>query len=82
VKLALVQITEAFQARRAKIRYRKWNNKKIGVTVHTRKNGSGIKPGRKNNFAAILENYQEADGTVKKFRKFLILNGGITEIRK
>lgn len=51
--------TEAFQARRAKIQYRDENGKL--QFVHTL-NGSGLAVGR--TVAAILENYQNEDGTV------------------
>jgi seryl-tRNA synthetase len=51
---------EDFQARRAAIRYRAQPGAKAEF-VHTL-NGSGIAIGRA--WAAILENYQEADGTV------------------
>src|SRR5699024_7072682 len=50
---------EAFQARRAKIRYRNSNGKV--EYVHTL-NGSGLAIGR--TVAAILENYQQEDGSV------------------
>ena len=52
---------EDYQARRANIRYR---NEETGKAefVHTL-NGSGLAVGR--TVAAILENYQQADGTVK-----------------
>ncbi|MFW5687266.1 MAG: aminoacyl--tRNA ligase-related protein, partial [Halanaerobium sp.] len=53
--------TEAFQARRAMIRYRREEDGKIDY-VHTL-NGSGLAIGR--TVAAILENYQNQDGTVK-----------------
>ncbi|CCK78760.1 serine--tRNA ligase [Desulfobacula toluolica] len=49
-----------FQARRANIRFRRKGNKKPEY-VHTL-NGSGLAVGR--TFAAILENYQQADGSV------------------
>lgn len=49
-----------FQARRASIRY-KQKSKKGTQLVHTL-NGSGLAIGR--TMAAILENYQQADGTV------------------
>ena len=52
---------EAFQARRANIRYRAASAKKPEF-VHTI-NGSGLAVGRTN--VAILENYQQADGTVR-----------------
>ncbi|WP_077616198.1 serine--tRNA ligase [Caenibacillus caldisaponilyticus] len=51
---------EDFQARRAGIRFRREPNKKPEY-VHTL-NGSGLAVGR--TFAAILENYQQADGSV------------------
>jgi len=49
-----------FQARRANIRFRRKESKKLDY-VHTL-NGSGLAVGR--TFAAILENYQQADGSV------------------
>jgi seryl-tRNA synthetase len=51
---------EAFQARRANIRYKPAGSKKSEF-VHTL-NGSGLAVGR--TYLAILENYQQADGTV------------------
>ena len=51
---------EAFQARRASIRYRP-SPKSAPRFVHTL-NGSGVAIGR--TWLAILENYQEADGTI------------------
>jgi seryl-tRNA synthetase len=51
---------EAFQARRANIRYRVPGGKKSEF-VHTL-NGSGLAVGR--TWLAILENYQQADGSV------------------
>ena len=50
---------EDFQARRANIRFRR--EKAKPEYVHTL-NGSGLAVGR--TVAAILENYQKADGTV------------------
>jgi seryl-tRNA synthetase len=52
---------EDFQARRAGIRYRSENGAKPEF-VHTL-NGSGLALGR--TVAAIMENYQQADGTIK-----------------
>ncbi len=52
---------EAFQARRANIRYRPSGAKKSEF-LHTL-NGSGLAIGR--TYLAILENYQQADGTIK-----------------
>ena len=51
---------EAFQARRANIRYRQEGKAKPGF-VHTL-NGSGLAIGR--TWLAILENYQQVDGSV------------------
>jgi seryl-tRNA synthetase len=52
---------EAFQARRANIKYRAPGAKKPEF-LHTL-NGSGLAIGR--TYLAILENYQQADGTVR-----------------
>ena len=52
--------TEAFQARRANIKFRPAGSGKAEF-VHTL-NGSGLAVGR--SLIAVLENYQEADGTV------------------
>lgn len=52
---------EDFQARRAKIRYKKDKDTKAEF-IHTL-NGSGLAVGR--TVAALLENYQQADGSVK-----------------
>jgi seryl-tRNA synthetase len=52
---------ESFQARRANIRYRPAGAKKSEL-LHTL-NGSGLAVGR--TYLAILENYQQADGTIK-----------------
>ena len=52
---------EAFQARRANIRYRHAGAKKSEF-LHTL-NGSGLAVGR--TYLAILENYQQADGTIR-----------------
>jgi seryl-tRNA synthetase len=51
---------EDFQARRASIRFRRTNSGKVDF-VHTL-NGSGLAVGR--TVVAILENYQQADGSV------------------
>ena len=51
---------EAFQARRANIRFRRDGKSKPGF-VHTL-NGSGLAVGR--TWLAIIENYQQADGSV------------------
>jgi seryl-tRNA synthetase len=52
--------TEAFQARRANIKYRPGGTGKADF-VHTL-NGSGLAVGR--TLIAILENYQQRDGTI------------------
>lgn len=52
---------EAFQARRAQIRFKREGKSKTEF-VHTL-NGSGLAVGR--TWLAILENYQQADGSVK-----------------
>lgn len=53
---------EDFQARRANIKYRDPENFKGSRFVHTL-NGSGLAVGR--TMAAIMENYQQADGSIK-----------------
>ncbi|KIU25399.1 serine--tRNA ligase [Weissella cibaria] len=58
-EISSVSNTEAFQARRARIQYRDEEGKL--QFVHTL-NGSGLAVGR--TVAAILENYQNANGTV------------------
>jgi seryl-tRNA synthetase len=52
---------EAFQARRANVRYRPTGAKKSEF-LHTL-NGSGLAVGR--TYLAVLENYQQADGTIR-----------------
>lgn len=64
-----------FQARRANIRYREGKGKP--KFVHTL-NGSGLAVGR--TAAAILENYQQADGTVLVPEKLRPYMGGLTQI--
>ena len=51
---------ESFQARRANIKYRRKDNKKLDY-VHTL-NGSGVALAR--TLAAIIENYQQEDGSI------------------
>lgn len=70
--------TEDFQARRAKIRYRREDNGKV-EHVHTL-NGSGLAVGR--TVAAILENCQQPDGSVKIPEVLVPYMNGVTEIRK
>lgn len=67
-----------FQARRANIRFRRKENKKVEY-VHTL-NGSGLAVGR--TVVAILENYQQSDGSIdipKVLQKYI---AGIKKIEK
>ncbi|MDR0515147.1 MAG: serine--tRNA ligase [Coriobacteriaceae bacterium] len=66
-----------FQARRAQIKYRDPSAFKGTRLVHTL-NGSGLAVGR--TMAAILENYQQADGTVKVPPVLVPYMGGIETI--
>lgn len=66
-----------FQARRAQIRYRDENGKL--QYVHTL-NGSGLAVGR--TVAAILENYQNEDGSVTIPDVLVPYMGGVTKITK
>ena len=67
-----------FQARRANIKYRDPENFKGTRLVHTL-NGSGLAVGR--TMAAVLENYQQADGSVKVPEVLVPYMGGIEVIR-
>ncbi|MEJ5243755.1 MAG: serine--tRNA ligase, partial [Desulfomicrobiaceae bacterium] len=67
---------EDFQARRAGIRFRPKGAKKSAL-VHTL-NGSGLAVGR--TMVAILENYQQADGTVRVPEALQPYLGGATTI--
>ena len=66
-----------FQARRANIKYRDPDQFKGSRYVHTL-NGSGLAVGR--TMAAILENYQQADGTVKVPEALVPYMGGVEVI--
>lgn len=69
---------ESFQARRANIRFKRKGTKGTEL-VHTL-NGSGLAAGR--TVAALLENYQQADGSVlipKALRSYM---GGMEKIEK
>ncbi|MGB5421369.1 MAG: serine--tRNA ligase [Desulfobacterales bacterium] len=68
---------ESFQARRANIRFRQ-KGKKGTELVHTL-NGSGLAVGR--TLAAILENYQQADGSVIIPEALRPLMGGMEVIK-
>ena len=67
-----------FQARRANIKYRDPENFKGSRFVHTL-NGSGLAVGR--TMAAVLENYQQADGSIKVPDVLVPYMGGIGVIR-
>jgi seryl-tRNA synthetase len=68
---------EAFQARRANIRYKPKGKNKTEF-VHTL-NGSGLAVGR--TWVAIFENYQQADGTVRIPDVLVPYMGGATTIK-
>src|SRR5271155_217457 len=68
---------ESFQARRANIRYRPQGKNKTEF-VHTL-NGSGLAVGR--TWVAIVENYQQADGTVRIPDALVPYMGGATELK-
>ena len=67
---------EAFQARRAGIRFKDGTDKP--AFAHTL-NGSGVAVGRA--AAAIMENYQQADGSIKVPEVLVPYMGGLAEIR-
>ena len=69
---------ESFQARRANIRYKPAGAKKSEY-IHTL-NGSGLAVGR--TYLAILENYQQADGSVRVPEALIPYMGGETVITK
>jgi seryl-tRNA synthetase len=70
---------EAFQARRANIRYKAGGAKGKNEFVHTL-NGSGLAVGR--TWLAILENYQQADGSVIVPEVLRSYMGGLATINK
>lgn len=67
---------EDFQARRMKARFKDENGK--NQLVHTL-NGSGLAVGR--TLVAVLENYQQADGSIKVPTVLQPLMNGLTELR-
>ena len=69
---------EDFQARRANIKYRPEGKGKLEY-IHTL-NGSGLAVGR--TFAAILENYQNQDGSVTIPEALIPYMGGMEKITK
>ena len=70
---------DAFQARRANIRFRPSGPKAKPEFVHTI-NGSGLAVGR--TWLAILENYQQADGSVRIPEAIRPYMGGLDKIEK
>lgn len=70
---------EAFQARRANIRFKTAGTKGKNEFVHTL-NGSGLAVGR--TWLAILENYQQADGSVVIPMALQPYMGGMSRIEK
>lgn len=70
---------EAFQARRANIRFKPGGPKAKNEFVHTL-NGSGLAVGR--TWLAILENYQQADGSVRIPEALKPYMGGLEAITK
>ena len=66
-----------FQARRANIKYRDPENFKGSRYVHTL-NGSGLAVGR--TIAAVIENYQQPDGTVRVPDVLVPYRGGVEVI--
>jgi seryl-tRNA synthetase len=67
---------EAFQARRMQARYR--DEKGKVAPLHTL-NGSGLAVGR--TLVAVLENYQNADGSVTVPKALVPLMGGVTVVK-
>jgi seryl-tRNA synthetase len=66
-----------FQARRMNARYRPAGEQKGTRFVHTL-NGSGLAVGR--TLVAVLENYQQADGSVRIPEALIPYMGGLTEL--
>ena len=74
-EISSISNCEAFQARRANIRYR--NAKGKAEPLHTL-NGSGLAVGR--TWVAVVENYQQADGSVRVPRVLQPYMGGVEVI--
>jgi seryl-tRNA synthetase len=75
-EISSVSNCEGFQARRANIRFR--NAKGKAEHLHTL-NGSGLAVGR--TWVAVMENYQQADGTVRVPAALLPYMGGVEVLR-
>ncbi len=75
-EISSVSNCEGFQARRANIRYR--NAKGKAEHLHTL-NGSGLAVGR--TWVAVMENYQQADGSVRVPEVLVPYMGGVEVIK-
>ena len=75
-EISSVSNCEAFQARRLQARFKNAQGK--NELVHTL-NGSGLAVGR--TLVAVLENYQQADGSVRVPEVLRPYLGGLTELR-
>ena len=75
-EISSVSNCEAFQARRLQARFKNAQGK--NELVHTL-NGSGLAVGR--TLVAVLENYQQADGSVRVPEALRPYMGGLTELR-
>ena len=75
-EISSVSNCEAFQARRLQARFKNAQGK--NELVHTL-NGSGLAVGR--TLVAVLENYQQADGSVRVPEVLRPYMGGLTELR-
>jgi seryl-tRNA synthetase len=75
-EISSVSNCEAFQARRLQARYKNAQGK--NELVHTL-NGSGLAVGR--TLVAVLENYQQADGSIRVPEALRSYMGGVTELR-
>lgn len=75
-EIGSISNAEDYQARRGNIRFRRSKDAKLEF-AHTL-NGSGLAVGR--TWVAIVENYQQADGSIK-IPKVLIPYMGVTEIK-
>lgn len=77
-EISSVSNCEAFQARRMQARFRNPDNKNKPELLHTL-NGSGVAVGRA--MIAVLENYQQEDGSVRVPNVLKPYMGGIAIIR-
>ncbi len=75
-EISSVSNCEAFQARRLQARFKNAQGK--NELVHTL-NGSGLAVGR--TLVAVLENYQQADGSIRVPEALHPYMGGVTELR-